>query len=562
MQASRTPTQGIWRRAAVLGSVWGAAEVMLGSFLHNLQIPLRGYVLTFLAVALLVAAHRVWPVRGLFWRAGLICAAMKTLSPSPAIFGPMLAIAMEAALLEVGFAAGLRRWPGYLVGGALAMAWPLAQKALNLLIVFGGDLVDLYSALVGFAAKNLGPIGFWTPILALLSVTTTAGVVAAGLGMRVGEDARREHEVLRPVPSRIGPGEPRPEFVFPYSRAWLTTVLVALIVVLAVVEAAPLPWAAGAVGAFLAILVGRYGRFVKRLFSRPGLWLTFAAVTVLAAWAMGSRTGRFTMEGLLHGVEMLLRAVTVLVGFSGLSTELRDPALGKRVRRAWAREFLFACGLAFRALPLAIERLPALDAWRHPRFALATMVGGLDAFLAEATPRVVVVTGERGSGKTTLLARLAKDSRDKGEPLSGILSPGRWEGGTRTGYEVESVSTGVRETLAVSGAEGGVVRQGPFAFMERGFALGRSALREAFEAGAKVVIVDEVGPLELRGEGWVAELDRLLGLGGATVVLAVRPSLVDEVSRRWSFAPMGVVDASDPGAYEALVRVVAVAESR
>lgn len=563
MQATPTHAQATWRRAAVLGSVWGASEVVFGSFLHNLQLPLRGYILTFMAIALLVAAHRVWPVRGLFWRAGMICAAMKTLSPSPAIFGPMLAIAVEAALLEVGFALGLRKWPGYLLGGALAMAWPLAQKALNLLIVFGGDVVELYARLVGFASKNLGAIGFWTPILALLALTTIAGSAAAAFGLRVGERARSAPTTARerrPVGSVSSDG--RSEFRFPFSRRWLLVQGAGLVVVLVILELGGIGWGSAATGAFLVLSIRRYGRFLRRLFARPGLWLTFAAVTVLAAWAMGSRGGRFSAEGLESAAAMLLRAIAVLAGFVGLSTELRDPALGRSAKRAWMREFLFACRLAFRALPVAIERLPGVEAWRRPSSVLVAMVNGLDALLEEATPRAILVTGEKGEGKTTLLARYATELRKAGARVAGLLAHAVWERAERSGYDVESIATGERVSLAVRSEAVGAVRQGPFAFSEVGLTLGISALTSAIESDAEVVVVDEVGPLELRGEGWAEPLDRLLAFRGPLVVLSVRPSLVEEVGRRWAFVPLAVVRASEEDAYGTLERFADAPQSR
>ena len=69
-----------WREAAVLGSLWAASEIVLGSFLHNLKVPLRGHIMTAIGVILLVAGHRRWPQRGLIWRAGLIAAAMLYIS--------------------------------------------------------------------------------------------------------------------------------------------------------------------------------------------------------------------------------------------------------------------------------------------------------------------------------------------------------------------------------------------------------------------------------------------------------------------------------------------------
>src|SRR5271169_5599624 len=92
----------LWRKAAVLGSLWACFEITLGSFLHNAQFPLSGHILTGIGIALLVAGRRLWPEKGLLWRAGLICAAMKSISPSAFILSPMIAISIEGFLLETG----------------------------------------------------------------------------------------------------------------------------------------------------------------------------------------------------------------------------------------------------------------------------------------------------------------------------------------------------------------------------------------------------------------------------------------------------------------------------
>jgi hypothetical protein len=34
-----TTKNDIWLKAAVVGSLWGASEIVLGSFLHNLKYP-------------------------------------------------------------------------------------------------------------------------------------------------------------------------------------------------------------------------------------------------------------------------------------------------------------------------------------------------------------------------------------------------------------------------------------------------------------------------------------------------------------------------------------------
>ncbi|MCX6550055.1 MAG: hypothetical protein NTY02_03425, partial [Acidobacteria bacterium] len=134
----------VWQRAAIYGSLWAAVEIVAGSFLHNLRVPFAGSVLAAFGVLLMTAGHRACPERGLIWRAALICALMKSVSPSAVILGPMIGILMEGVLLEVGVRLAGGRAIGYLAGGALAVSWSMAQRMLNAVISFGPDVVRLY----------------------------------------------------------------------------------------------------------------------------------------------------------------------------------------------------------------------------------------------------------------------------------------------------------------------------------------------------------------------------------------------------------------------------------
>ena len=95
MTAGQAPT--VWRRAAIYGSLWAASEIVVGSFLHNLRIPFAGSLLAAFGVLVMTAGHRAHPERGLIWRSAVVCALMKSISPSAVILGPMVGIAMEGA---------------------------------------------------------------------------------------------------------------------------------------------------------------------------------------------------------------------------------------------------------------------------------------------------------------------------------------------------------------------------------------------------------------------------------------------------------------------------------
>ncbi len=177
----------IWLKAAVVGSLWGASEIVLGSFLHNLKVPFSGNMLTAIAIVLMISGHRLWPERGLLIRAGLICAALKTMSPSANILGPMMAIMMQATIMEAVLLVGRRTWAGYLIGGGLAMAWNLFHRILNSIVLYGGTLIELYKSLVSYLVSQTGweTEGYWAPVLALASIFFVTGMVAATAGILI-----------------------------------------------------------------------------------------------------------------------------------------------------------------------------------------------------------------------------------------------------------------------------------------------------------------------------------------------------------------------------------------
>lgn len=175
-------------------------------------------------------------------------------------------------------------------------------------------------------------------------------------------------------------------------------------------------------------------------------------------------------------------------------------------------------------------------------------------------PRAVILTGERDAGKTTLcLALAALSSR-----YDGLVTPRLFDSkGSRVGIAAKRLATGEEWVLARSDAELDGPRIGQFSFSSAGLERAVDCLRGILtrplgrdgSAGAgcspdavgspdtsvpqgtaqqPVVIVDEIGPLELeQGAGLAPVLPLLAGAGH--LLLVVRPSLA------------GMVEALVPG---------------
>jgi nucleoside-triphosphatase THEP1 len=111
------------------------------------------------------------------------------------------------------------------------------------------------------------------------------------------------------------------------------------------------------------------------------------------------------------------------------------------------------------------------------------------------------------------------------------------------------LSDGTRIPLARRGSTEGIptagtTRTGPFTFFTDAIHAGRAELDGARALTTALVIVDEVGPLELQGQGWTPVLLQLIVARAHPLILVVRPSLVNEICSRWNLEPLEIWDAS------------------
>jgi nucleoside-triphosphatase THEP1 len=77
-----------------------------------------------------------------------------------------------------------------------------------------------------------------------------------------------------------------------------------------------------------------------------------------------------------------------------------------------------------------------------------------------------------------------------------------------------------------------------------------------------LIIIDEAGPLELRGEGWSSRITELLQASVPVIVIAVRNSLVDSVISRFEIDSPVVVDVGYKNREEKLHELVGLIASQ
>lgn len=546
-----------WIKASIIGTIWAASEIVLGSFLHNLKVPFSGNVLTAIGIIVLISISYTWKEKGLFWRAGLICAVMKTLSPSAVIFGPMIAIFTEALLLELSVRLLGRTFAGYILGAMLAMCWNLFQKIVNYIIFYGSDIVEVYSNLLRYAQKQLSIRTdiVWIPIFVLLVTYALFGLIAAIIGIRVGRKIlKHPASASRVIPNKSFTKIPgSSEHAFDYSLTWL--IIDMAFIVLSFILLNVTQWTVWSLAITVIIVVWslRYKRALRQL-SKPKFWIFFVLITLVTAFAFTkAQPGENLLkEGLLTGLQMNFRAAVIIVGFAVLGTELYNPRVRNFFQKTSFKNFPLALELSLESLPLFIAYIPDFKTLiRNPVSIFYQVLSQADRRLAEITKMDVsahnafIITGTTGAGKTTYVKNLIDIFRKKNIKVGGILSERLLTDLQTTGYDLVNIETGEKEVFLRQNIEPGYETIGRFRIYPEGLTLGNAILGSMLLKENTIVIIDEIGFLELNNRGWAEALNALITNSGNKIIITVRDRYVDEVKNKFNLTDAIIFNVSD-----------------
>jgi len=145
---------------------------------------------------------------------------------------------------------------------------------------------------------------------------------------------------------------------------------------------------------------------------------------------------------------------------------------------------------------------------------------------------LIIVTGIIGIGKTTVCRKLIELVRWHGHSCGGILAY------TASGETIiiEDIQTGEKETLASTKR----VYPGPhtprYSFSPKGIDFGIRAIDKG--ASTELLVVDELGHLELRGEGFVRALELIRADKVKNCILVIRNGLLPAFLPRLPTTPL------------------------
>ena len=152
-----------------------------------------------------------------------------------------------------------------------------------------------------------------------------------------------------------------------------------------------------------------------------------------------------------------------------------------------------------------------------------------------------ILTGDIRTGKTTWLEARVRELEAAGVPVRGVLAPGVWRGGEKIGIQNVLLPSRERVLLATPAGDGCSTGLG-WDFDAEALARVNAHLIElAATSGdmqSGLLVIDEVGPLELRRGGGLTAALALLDAGPKPAwphaLVVVRPALVEDARTRFA----------------------------
>lgn len=553
-----------WIKAAILGTIWASSEIVLGSFLHNLRIPFSGNILTAIAIVILISASYKWQENGLFWRAGVICALLKTMSPSAVIFGPMIAIFTESVLLELSVRILGRTAAGFILGSVLAMSWNLFQKIFNFIIFYGYNIVEVYTNLMKYAEKQLY-LKFdavWAPIVLLLILYAAFGAISAIIGIRTGKKIALNQYVEQDFKqaSNSNFAKKQKQNEFNYSIFWL--VLNVILIASSLLLVGRINFAVWALMAVTIAVIWalRYKRALRQI-ARPRLWIFFVIITMVTAFVFSRLQAgpTSTLSAILIGVEMNLRAIVLIMGFTVLGTELYNPKIRGYFALTYFKQLPPALELSLDSLPAMIANTPDVRTiLKHPGMVVEHFINYAENRLAEirskqnTNRKTYVITGNVGAGKTSLIQNIVSKLKAENICVAGIVTTRIIENDVTTGYDILNVATDEKARFLRTFGEDNQQRIGKYFIYAEGLKLGEESLTAS---GAKLMVIDEIGKLELEERGWHDALIQTISNSKSDLLLSVREEVINEVLYKYSISPKVIFNVSEQNGDELFLKI-------
>jgi nucleoside-triphosphatase THEP1 len=323
-------------------------------------------------------------------------------------------------------------------------------------------------------------------------------------------------------------------------------------------------------GTLITGVLIRYKNAVRYL-KKPSLWIQLLIITLLASllWEWFS-TGKFlSLEGLVIGLEINFRALVIIFSFSAISVELRNPLVRSLLYRNGFSNLYKSVSMAFSVLPGIIGHIPKKsNLFRERKNVLHTILqlaGELISIMEkEAAPHdnILLLTGKVQSGKSMFISDFVETCKINHLSISGFIAKGTFIDGKRESFILIDIETGRTMQLAGRTEVKGWIRHRDFYLNPEAFRWGEKLLKKGLERRTNLLVLDELGPLELGGKGWSNIIEIMEKNYDIPQLWVVREKILKEVADRWQIPGQNLIHLETADAGLLLSRIKSLNKKR
>ena len=469
--------------------------------------------------------------------------------------GPMIGILTEAVLLELFIFLLGKNLLGYTIGGAFAVLSTIFHKLISLLILYGFNFIKILSDLYQFSVKQIHLEKLSPEIL--VSVITIIYIIIGITGALTGYIAGRNYLKTKGIfeeKSEITLHQKNQLFSQttrqPYSALLLFINLFSVIAVLFLMNSD-----FNIAATIFSILYGgfciyKYKNSLKRL-KKLSFWISFVIITFATTflWNGFSNGVFFSTAGLMIGIKMNARALIIILGFAAISVELKNPVIKSVLYHGGFANLYQSLSLAFSALPFFISTLSKKKNKRgipeisfKGLFSQAEFLFGIFEKEHLLRPDIIIITGEIHQGKSSFTKAVTDRLLEQKIKVGGFLSLGINENGERIGFNLLDLESSEQTELCSDKKDDSRIRFGQYFFNNETILRGMEILSPNQVSDKQIIVIDEIGPLELNDRGWNDAIEKLTESTTTPQLWVVRKSILRKINRKWNIGNIYIFD--------------------
>lgn len=158
--------------------------------------------------------------------------------------------------------------------------------------------------------------------------------------------------------------------------------------------------------------------------------------------------------------------------------------------------------------------------------------------------KVFIVTGGKAEGKTSFTTKLAGLlKQDRHFCISGFLSKGYWKNNQRSHYDLINIQNSRSRLLCEAKKTPGWIDGGPYSFDPAAIKKGEEIVAENIR-NCQLIILDEIGKLELANKIWHPLLLKLLHKYNTHLLLVARIAFVQEIIEKYELKEAHILKIS------------------